>query len=205
MQFIGYIGCVMCSQVQVYTLKKENMAPRVKFTKEQIIAFSFEIARKKGIDAVTAREVAAYLKTSPRPIFTWFDTMEELKLEVYKLAKKRFEEAISVGLTEKHPILGVCKQTVSFAKGDPELYKLIFLDKSLRIEDSEPTTLKYLQKLIRDSMAQKYGVDIMVANNYSRNLFLTTFALSTIMATDSCPYTDTEIEAILTASVQYGE
>ena len=34
------------------------MPPRVKFQKEEIVTTALEIAREKGIDAVTAREVA---------------------------------------------------------------------------------------------------------------------------------------------------
>ena len=173
------------------------MAPKVKFTREQIIENSLEVARNKGIDAVTAREVAVQLKTSPRPIFTWFDTMEELKLEVYYLAKKRYKKTIEEGLRDKHPYLGVCRQSVMFAKREPELYKLIFLEKPAEITDGPMKVLDYLQGLVRESVVQDFGFGDEMADNYFRNLYLTAYALSMIAVTDDCPYSDEEIDSIL--------
>ena len=55
------------------------MPPKVKFQKEEIVAAAADVAREKGAQAVTARDVAAKLGVSTRPIFTYFDTMDELK------------------------------------------------------------------------------------------------------------------------------
>ncbi|MBR5909316.1 MAG: TetR/AcrR family transcriptional regulator, partial [Schwartzia sp.] len=103
------------------------MPPRVKFQKEEIVAAALDVVRKKGIDAVTAREVAAELSVSPRPIFTWFNTMEQLKVEVFELAKSVYRDYIERGLAGPVPFLGVGQQYIRFAKEEPELYKLLFL------------------------------------------------------------------------------
>ena len=58
------------------------MPPKVKFTSDKIIEAAVKITRAKGIDAVTAREVGKVLGASSRPIFTYFDTVEDLKKEV---------------------------------------------------------------------------------------------------------------------------
>ena len=63
------------------------MPPKVKFTSNEIIEAAVKITREKGIAAVTAREVGATLGVSSRPLFTYFDTVEELKREVYLYAK----------------------------------------------------------------------------------------------------------------------
>ena len=95
------------------------MPPKVKFQKEEIVAAALEVVRKKGIEAVTAREVAAELGVSPRPIFTWFTTMEQLKVEAYAMAKKRYREYIETGLKVPVPFLGVGQQYICFAKEEP--------------------------------------------------------------------------------------
>ena len=51
------------------------MPPKPKFTKEEIVTAALNITREKGIDAVTAREIAAKLGSSARPIFTVFRNM----------------------------------------------------------------------------------------------------------------------------------
>ena len=58
------------------------MPPKVKFQKEEIVRAALKVVREQGIDAVTAREVAKELGVSPRPIFTYYDTMEQLRSDV---------------------------------------------------------------------------------------------------------------------------
>ena len=54
------------------------MPPRPKYTKEEIVDAAFELTREKGIDSVVAREVGKRLNTSSSPIFTVWNSMEEL-------------------------------------------------------------------------------------------------------------------------------
>ena len=64
------------------------MPPKAKFTKREIVEAASEIAEKSGIAAVTAREVGAALGVSSRPLFTYFDSVDDLKKEVYLFAKE---------------------------------------------------------------------------------------------------------------------
>ena len=51
------------------------MPPKVKVTKEEIIAAALEILRQKGMEAVNARAVAAALGCSTQPIFSNYSSM----------------------------------------------------------------------------------------------------------------------------------
>ena len=64
------------------------MPPKAKFTKDEILNTALNITREQGIDAVTARELGARLGSSPRPIFTIFKSMEEVKDFVILKAKE---------------------------------------------------------------------------------------------------------------------
>ena len=103
------------------------MPPKVKYQKDEMINAAVEIVRDKGISALTARELAAFLGVSTRPIFTYFDTMEQLKAEVYAYAKELYREYVLRGLEAPIPNLGVGQQYLRFAKNEPELYKYLFL------------------------------------------------------------------------------
>ena len=82
------------------------MPPTVKFKKEEIINAALSVAGKKGIDAVTAREVAKTLKVSVGPIFTYYDSMDQLRCDVFEHAKNRYRSYIERGLMEEIPFLG---------------------------------------------------------------------------------------------------
>ena len=73
------------------------MPPKVKFQKDDIVRAALNVARRGGIDAVTAREVAKELGMSVGPIFTWFDTMEALRAEAYNQPRGRYRAYIARG------------------------------------------------------------------------------------------------------------
>lgn len=172
------------------------MPPKVKFQKEEIVNAALNVARKKGIEAVTAREVAAELKVSPRPIFTWFDTMEQLKGEVYTQAKALYREYVERGLEEQIAFLGVWHQYIRFAKEETELYKLLFLTKPDGVIGGATEALRFSQELVRDSVMRIYHMDPETADKYFRSIWLVAFSFATLIVTDDCPYSDEEMFAI---------
>ena len=63
------------------------MAPRSKFTRQELIDASFKIVRERGSDALTAKAIADELHISTRPIFTCFGSMDEVRREVRAAAE----------------------------------------------------------------------------------------------------------------------
>ncbi len=174
------------------------MPPKVKFQKEEIVDAALNVARKQGIDAVTAREVAKELGVSVGPIFTWFETMEQLKTEVYALAKARYREHIERGLAGSIPFLGLWQQYLVFARKEPELYRLLFLTRpdSVSGGGGAMEVLRFSQELARPSIMQIYNMDADTADKFFRDIWLVAFSFATLVVTDDCPYTDEEMLAV---------
>lgn len=176
------------------------MPPKVKFQKEEIVRAALNVARQQGIGAVTAREVAKELGVSVGPIFTWFDTMEQLKAGVYALAKARYREQILRGLDEPIPFLGIWRHYLSFARQEPELYRLLFLtrpDSALGAgRGGAMEVLRFSQEIARPSIMRIYNMDAQTADKFFRNIWLAAFSFATLIVTDDCPYTDEEILAV---------
>ncbi len=174
------------------------MPPKVRFQKEEIAAAALNVARKQGIDAVTARETAKELGVSVGPIFTWYETMEQLKADVYKQAKGVYREYIERGLAGPVPFLGVGQQYLQFAKDEPELYRLLFLRKPDSVSGGAMEALRLSQDLARKSLMRIYHMEAWMADCYFRDLWLVVFSFATLIVTEDCPYTDEEMNAILT-------
>ncbi len=172
------------------------MPPSIKFQKEDIIQAALNIARRKGIDAVTAREVAQELNSSPRPIFSYYESMVQLKRDVFDAAKTCYREYIEEGLKEKIPFLGVGQKYIEFAKKESELYKLLFLTRPDGAVGGAMEALEYTQNLVRSSLMSIYRLDAHSADCYFRNLWLMAFSFATLIVTDDCPYSDGEMSAI---------
>lgn len=174
------------------------MPPRVKYQKDDIVTAALNIARRKGIDAVTAREVAGALRVSVGPIFTWFETMEQLREEVCLRARDLYRSYIEAGLACPVPFLGVGQQYIRFAKNEPELYKLLFLTRPGAGGGGAMEALRFSQDLARESLMRIYNMDAGTADRYFRDLWLVVFSFATLIVTDDCPYTDAEMSAVLT-------
>ena len=60
------------------------MPKKPKFTKEQVINAAYELIKQEGIESFAARPLAKKLNSACSPIFTLFESMEDVKMEVYK-------------------------------------------------------------------------------------------------------------------------
>ena len=158
------------------------MPPKVKFTSNEIIEAAVKITRTKGIDAVTAREVGRVLGVSSRPLFTYFDTVEELKREVYLYAKNLYKEYVENGLKAEIPFLGVGEQYLCFAKEEPNLYKYLFLTPPDGVRGGVMEGLKLSQDLARESLMTIYNMDADAADKYFRDLWLVAYGFTTMIA-----------------------
>ena len=174
------------------------MPPKVKFSKQEIVDAAVRVARDKGIDGVTAREIAAELGVSTRPIFTYFNTMDEVKAEAFQTAKELYRAYVERGLAGPIPFLGVGQQYIRFAHDEPELYKLLFLTRPGNASGGAMEALRFSQDLARESLMRIYNMDAHTADCYFRDLWLVVFSFATLIVTDDCPYTDAEMSAILT-------
>lgn len=173
------------------------MAPRNKFTREEMIKTATEVVRERGYTALTAQSIADVLGTSTRPIFTCFETMEEVKKEVYTAALKVYDSYAEEGLKEKIPFFGVGMQYIRFAKEEAELYRLLFLAPDGK-NYSAMKAMRHLQELVRPTLVSVYHITGKEADLYFRNLWLVVHSLATLIVTGDCPYSDREIGQILT-------
>ena len=97
------------------------MAPKNKFTKEEMVEAALRVVRANGIDALTAKTMADALGTSTQPIFTAFGSMDGIKKEVYAAAIRVYDRYTEAGLQERIPFFGVGMQYIRFAREEPEL------------------------------------------------------------------------------------
>ena len=172
------------------------MAPKNKFTKEEMVEAALRVVRANGIDALTAKTMADALGTSTQPIFTAFGSMDGIKKEVYAAAIRVYDRYTEAGLQERIPFFGVGMQYIRFAREEPELYRLLFLSRETDL--SAIKSMEHLQQLVRPTLMRIYHMTSHEADFYFRSLWLVVHSLSTLIVTGDCPYSDQEIGRILT-------
>ena len=170
------------------------MPPKPKFTRAEIVDAALSVARRKGAAAVTTRDIGAVLGVSTRPIFTYFASMDEVRVAMREAAQALYQNYIAEGLRMKIPFLGVGMQYIRFARSEPELYKMLFLAK-----DSDALAgLESMQAQICASIMSIYNMDEPSALRFSHDMWLVVYGISAMIVTGGCAYTDDEIRVMLT-------
>ena len=167
----------MCIENSALKEGMRTMAPKNKFTKEEMVEAAIRVVRDKGIDGLTAKALADELGTSTQPVFTGY---------------------VSAGLKEKIPFFGVGMQYIRFAREEPELYRFLFLTRTQEQEYSAMRSMRHLQALVRPTLVNVYHITDEEAALYFRDLWFVVHSLSTLIVTGDCPYSDREIGQILT-------
>lgn len=174
------------------------MPPKYKFTREEMIDAAVRVTRIKGIDAVTARDIADELGVSTQPIFTCFHTMEEAKREIRCAAERIYRGYAERGLGMPIPFYGFGMQYIRFAREEPELYKLLFLTPAESENGGAMGAMHRSQELLRTCLQQVYHLDAAAADLYFRDVWLMTHGIATLIVTGGCTYTEEEISSMMT-------
>ena len=82
------------------------MAKKVLFSKEIIVDRSFELFKEEGIEAISARNVAKMLDSSPAPIYKSIGSMRNLKKELIISIFAREEKQLFLQVFSKDNIEG---------------------------------------------------------------------------------------------------
>lgn len=99
-----------------------------KYTTDVILEAALHVTTAQGIDALTARTLAAWLGCSTAPIFSRFESMEALHGALIDEIMNEFVARIaseSVGAPD--PIVGAAVGWLRFAAESPTLYEALFL------------------------------------------------------------------------------
>lgn len=175
------------------------MPPSVKFTKEEIVNAALQVVREKGTAALTTRQIAAVLGVSTRPIFTYFQNMQQVQEAVRQAAQALYHSYIKKGLEQVHPFIGLGEQYIRFATQEPELYRLLFLPLAPGSENKAMEEMERTQNLVLEFLQQIYQLDEAAAKRFFRDVWLVAHSLAALIVTNCCPYSLEEIQQILTS------
>lgn len=175
------------------------MPPKVKFTKDEIVAAALRVARTKGAAAVTTRDIGAELGVSTRPIFTYFNTMDEVREEMYRAAMAVYRGYIAEGLKQAVPFSGVGVQYLRFVREEPQLYRFLFLTPRPDGSSSAMAAMRESQEQVQESLMRIYRMTEQEANRLFRDVWIAAHGLATLIVTGGCTYTDRELAEILTS------
>lgn len=131
------------------------MPRKFMFTREEILTAALDLAREKGIDAVTARGLGAKLNSSSKPIFSLFENMEDVLTAVKEAAEELYQNYLKADMAngEYPPYKASGMAYIRFAKEETELFKLLFMrDRSRENTQNDKDGMKPFLELIQQNL-----------------------------------------------------
>lgn len=176
------------------------MPPKPKFTREEIIDAALGIVSQSGIHALTVKSLGNALNTSATPIFTVFNSMQEVADAVKAAAMVRFEEythRAGAGL----PIFKqVGMQMILFAMEEPQLYQLVFMSNNSDVQSFSDiyAHLGSVADECLNAIQADYGLSVNDAKALFEHSWIHTYGIATLCATGMCHFTQADISELLT-------
>lgn len=163
------------------------MPPKVKITREMILNAALALTREQGFEAVNARNIAAELECSTRPIFTAYQNMEEMKEDFLEFAYsfycsyvEQYEKESGVEADLLWPL-----SYLSFAQDEPNLFQLLFVD-DMALDLGK--AMDFYQEIENgekaDAFAQRQGLERQKGRKVFLDLFLYTHGMAVLTATE---------------------
>ena len=105
------------------------MPPKCKFTKQEVVQAALDMTRESGINSITARALGERLGSSSRPIFSLFQSMQEVQQEVIQAANALYQDYMKRDMAAgEYPVYKASGMAyIRFAKEEKELFKLLFM------------------------------------------------------------------------------
>lgn len=175
------------------------MPPKAKFTREEIIDAALKLVSEDGMSSLTARELGRRLGSSARPIFTVFQSMEEVHEEVYRVAAERFEKYGNVNTDSHWAFKELGKKSILFALEEPNLFQLLFMRKS-ETERDFWQMLKEIMPMMDyflDWICKKHGLEEREAKLLMENVWIHTYGIGVLQVSGMCKFSENEINEIM--------
>ncbi len=176
------------------------MPPKPKFTRAEIIDAALSVVSQDGINALTAKSLGNALNTSATPIFTVFNSMQEVQDEVKTAAMERFESYVHKTDTDMPIFKQVGMQMISFAKEEPNLYQLVFMSQNSDVK-SFSDIYAHLGSVVDEclnTIRENYDLSVEDAKTLFEHSWIHTYGIGTLCATGTCDFTQEEISMMLT-------
>jgi len=158
------------------------MPPKKKYSRQQIVETAFKLAKRNGLESLTARKVADKLGSSVAPIYVSFEDIKDLKKAVAQKAFNISREMSKEEVTGDR-FLDIGIASLRFAKEYSKLFQELVLKKNEYIKDYDQElgdgiieemsddpqlsdfTEKELRMLLLKMRVFQLGLSVMVAND----------------------------------------
>ena len=165
--------------------------------KEDLIKGAVKIIRTKGIEELSARNLAKICECSTQPIFRLFKNMDDLKNTVYNDVYEIQKKFIDNGEEHQVPFIGIGLSYIEFSKKEKNLFKFLFMSSNSKYNNILDMAEKEQGKNYTELIEKSTGLSHKSSKQIFINTWLIIHGIASMMSTTNCELTKEEIETII--------
>lgn len=170
------------------------MPPKIKVSREMIAKEAFELVKRDGIGALSAKNLAKQLKCSTQPLFWQYENMDEIRKVVLESADSLFIEYLRSGAEGVNPYKAIGINYIRFAKEQKQLFKALFMS-----DNNGRDVLSSIEQIpfILDALNTQSVMDKECSRIVMREMWLFAHGIATMTATDTAQFEQEDVNRML--------
>ena len=156
----------------------------IDMSKETVVKGAVKIINKTGWNSLNARGLAKELGISTKPLYRIYNSMEEIKEDVYKEIYRQYDEFINSRVDAKKALLTLCIAYVEFAQEYKNLFISLFLSNNLKWKDINNVLDEKWNQSTIINLVNKQNLSFEDAKDLFMNMWLYANGLATLIATN---------------------
>lgn len=176
--------------------------PKQMTDKEKILEAALEMTREQGHASVHARSIAAYMKQSVQPIYSYFENMEALKEALYMKAMAYYRDFILSRTDSQNVLKSMGIANIEFAEKEGNLFRMLFFSKLQGYNSFSDIYDKMGDKEAAENVAQKLGIGEESAKELYIMMIIFTHGIASMLATNSADIPKEEIIVLMEKAYQ---
>ena len=165
----------------------------VELSKDRIVKVAVKMVNESGWDSVNARSLAARLEVSTKPLYRIYESMDEIKEDIYKEISRQYDEFLTSRIDSKKALLTLCIAYVEFALEYKNLFISLFLSNNLKWKSIENVLDEKWNQGTIINLVNKHGYSFEEAKTLFMNMWLYANGLATLIATNDITMDDKEV------------
>lgn len=168
--------------------------PKQKIKKEMVVEAAFELARSRGLEQISVKEIAEKVGCSVQPIYSYCENMDGLRREVIALARKFVNQYVSAHLDRSDFFRSTGHAYVRLAYEEPYIFRMFVMHEREHISSLDELYLSESSPDVAAFIADSLHIDTERAKMLHLNLLIFTVGIGTILSTASPGIPMEEIE-----------
>ena len=160
------------------------MATVINLTKENVVKGAVKIVNQTGWNSLNARGLAHELGISTKPLYRIFNSMDEIKEQVYKEIYRQYDEFINSRIDNKKALLTLCIAYVEFAQEYKNLFISLFLSNNLKWKEINNVLDEKWNQSTIINLVNKQNLSFDAAKELFMHMWLYSNGLATLIATN---------------------